>query len=525
MQQIIRQRRGTLRLILYTILIFVVLVGTGEALSRSLFGRQLATVNSFESSNYGPASENFEHIQRFTAEHGDPDCMFFGSSLVKRGFNPDVFERAYQAKTGERLSCYNFGMDGASISTSSLMALIMARQYKPKYVFVSLNANEFTIRSSLDSLAEEEFAAAHWGKFALHEFNLASWLMDNSVLYRLVEHYTFHLFPVQRTPTTAPNNLRPQAAEMWFSNGYGPHVAYRDDAPLFTAPDVPDTTKPLKRRNVNDFQQLIQIAQSEHIPLIVVELPTPDQPPPDDPRLELLRSFTRQHGIPVLSLRNMPPLPANAYCDVMHLHIIGSFVLSDWLGNQIGQAAAAGVLAKPDDPLWSPALDQWPTSVYTATLGLGESRYGRYLDEVKRFDLVEPDAVIFNPSAAALDGTFAQSLIGLEIEWEGIHYERERGRLFQLMVVLGKMRYQDELGLSASQAAQLDEWRTTLDPAIPGRLGIHYILCRMELANPAAAHCPAGIVTNPAYLPVGDWPFSPLHEQYSLYRVRLLTDF
>jgi len=180
---------------------------------------------------------------------------------------------------------------------------------------------------------------------------------------------------------------------------------------------------------------------------------------------------------------------------------------------------AEKALLDVNSPVWSPVLDRWPKPTYLTTLGLNEISYNEYMLSLSNFDLLPQNPVLFNPGREEFDRQFLQSLIGFEIDFKPGVAIQDRDNLFQFITVVGKMRYQDDLQLTQLQNTRLEQWRTTLDPTILGDLGIQYLLCRVELADPGSKQCPSGIENDQDYQLVTNWNFDSLYEKYYLYKV------
>jgi hypothetical protein len=335
---------------------------------------------------------------------------------------------------------------------------------------------------------------------------------------------------MSKAPNTDPEaNTTGRPLIPWTTTeaGYGPMLVYRDSSPLFDSSPVfqnPDaqangTDIPIESQDYAAFVQMIEFSQQRNLNLIFVEIPWYDHPEIYQGIMNQLETYTRQQNIPFLTTASMPNLPASAYADRTHLHVTGSTIFSQWLGEQIGHAVLKGVLSDGDSPIWSPVSKAWPEPAYLSTLGLSENGYKAYLGSSSNFNLIPRDAVLFNPGEEKLNNQYLQSLIGFDIDQKVGLSNLERENLFQFMTVLDRMRYQDDLQLASGKATQLENWRKTLAPSILADLGIQYVLCRVELAVPGRQHCPNGIETDPNYLTVAAWNLDPMYEKYFLYKV------
>ncbi len=78
--------------------------------------------------------------KRNSALHRKPDVIFFGSSMVYRQVNPEVFDSLVAARTGQPIQSFNFGINW--LASSELIHLadnfISESDSKPEYVFLEL---------------------------------------------------------------------------------------------------------------------------------------------------------------------------------------------------------------------------------------------------------------------------------------------------------------------------------------------------------------------------------------------------
>lgn len=515
----------------YTIVFFTLFTSIGEVISQFSFCTHSSTCDfsPLQQTSYGPAISQFQHIRDYVSRYGPPDCIFVGHSLVQTGINPQIFAAAFQSETGQTIRCYNAGMDGSSMSSTVPMALILSKLYNPTYLIVGLQANSFFLISDEvpAHIAENHFQENGWIQHELGQFNLEGWLTDNSVLYNALERYIPPMFPSQHTapitdPTTAPVQTplrRPDLHRTVDITGYGPLIVYRDSSPLFQSFNNFYDTETLDPQDFAAYEQIITHAQKGEFRLVFVEMPINLPSTLVKNTVSKARNYSREQGIPFLSTDGLVPLPPTAYSDQAHMQITGSIQFSGWLGAQIGEAVSSGALSNVNAPVWSPSLEQWPEPNYLSTLGLTDNSYAEYLKYSDSFDLLPRDATIFNPGDAEIERTLSQSLLGFVVDWDNGITQEEREKAFQLMSVLGKMRYQNELHLSPAEAQRLDQWHTSPNVSILNDLGIHYILCREERFSPNRNFCPPGIISNPNYLPIGTWNFEPVYELYRLYQV------
>jgi hypothetical protein len=516
------------KLVLYCLVLFFASIGTAELIVRSSVVQSTSlNRNPLQKSNYSPAIDHLSRIELYVEENGAPDCIFFGSSLVRTGINTDLFEEAFRNASGEVIHCYNAGMDGSSLSSTLPIALLFAQKYQPTYIILGVQRNSFSVLQPTpfsSSNAEDRLDQNSWIQYQLGAFNIEGWVIDNSALYRTLTDIMLRWFPMD-TPVVASQTssvstrIRPEVPRITNIQGYSPLPGYRDTSPMVQ----PDFT-PANSALVVDPKDLAALdtfmlrANNDEFKLILVEMPVHSTTDVLNQFMRQIEALARQNGIPFLSTDRLTPLPATAYADQIHLHISGSFMFSEWLGRTLGTAVGSNALTDANASLWSPTREEWTPSTYTATLGMSSASFALYQETAEKFDLVPEEAIILNPSNTPVDKVFTQSLLGFAFDWEGERRDDYLAYYLQLMVVLERMRYPQDLALSASEEAAIRHWHATTEPSLLYDMGIHYVVCRRELADTTVRHCP-DLRNNPNYIQIGQWNFDPLYEQYTLYQV------
>jgi hypothetical protein len=503
---------------LYSFLFFSLFLGLGEFVCRLIpLNTGPLYWNGFDSARY-----QFERFERYVQLYQAPDCIFFGNSLAQAGIDPDTFGMAFEEKSGKKVQCYNFGMDGSSMSSTVPVAMIIAEKYKPMYIIIGIQDGQFFSHQDISHLAENQFQDDSWVRYKLGHFDLKGWLIDHSALYNDLKYEATWMFAEQSTspdPVQGDTQIRPEIPRIINDDGFSPLSGYRDSAPIFQFYSDPYKNAVVDPVDFSALKQIIQFGHRSNFHLIFVEMPVYNTSALGKSTVDQVMTYARENGIPFLSTDGLSPLPATAYSDPIHLHISGSKMFSQWLGTQLGEAELMDAYADVHSPVWTPVLITWLKPTYLTNLGMSKSSYSGYQLSVTKFNLFPQDTVLFNPSKEKVDQQFLQSLIGFEIDWKEGITQLDRDNFFQLITILGKMRYQDELMFSQVQNTDLDEWRVTLDPLKLFNLRIDYVVCRVELAYPQKEHCPNGIMNNPDYQLVKSWDFDPLYERYFLFQI------
>ncbi|MBZ0304477.1 MAG: hypothetical protein K8I82_00280, partial [Anaerolineae bacterium] len=246
------------RTLFYTLLIFVILVGLGEGLSRASAVRESLPESSWGTA-YKPVIRQLEALEKF----GRVDCLLFGNSMVQHSWNPQVFEQAYQQATGQSIRCFTFGIPGLTASSAGPLAEILVKRYHPQFLIYGLEGVELS--GSVSNPGEERFARSDWVRYARGELNVRGWLLDHSSLYR-----TLDSLPEILTPATVIDRIDTHARAV---QGYEPLVEFANpqQSPLFA--DEP-LTLPEYTLDAADFEGFKKIVHLKNTRVLILNVPS-----------------------------------------------------------------------------------------------------------------------------------------------------------------------------------------------------------------------------------------------------------
>lgn len=268
------------------------------------------------------------------------DCIALGNSMVLNGFIPAVFDREFYEGSGERISCFNFGVDGMSPVSTSALAQILMETYHPRLLVFGTDARDFAVAQ--DSWENTVFTDMSWIQYRLGRFNVPGWLVDHSYLYR----YRYVLADMMR--------LSIQKGQYATSSQYG--FESTDDVFPVNLPPNPndpayqiqyyysilDNYSVLPENQIALRQILAQ--QDETTTIVAVEMPVTDSyfrffddPAADyDEFLDVLRTTTTEYHVQLLETTHLDLIPDDGWMDYSHLNNKGAVVFSEWLGQEIG---------------------------------------------------------------------------------------------------------------------------------------------------------------------------------------------
>jgi hypothetical protein len=323
------------------LLMLALLVGSLEAVSRlSVVAAHLPAPSTGGSRTDFDIKLNILDAQQRT--HHPVDCLFMGSSILQYGADPRVFERAYLARTGQTLHCFNFSLSALTPSDVPVLAEFLIERYHPRLLVYGLSVREFSTR--IEIRHKNDSVVSEWMKYRQGEFSLQGWLIDQ------VQAYRFYLALDNWMTPDFSAQLEDDRQTEQKETTYG---GYRPREHIFV---VPDDLQQLRARQslgqeigpeaLTRFEELVRLqARFPDTALILVEVPVNpvlyvalfDERTYHD-LIGSVEATTQSQGVIFLRDTNFPPLPAEAWYDEVHLNTTGAEIFSTWLGDQIGIA-------------------------------------------------------------------------------------------------------------------------------------------------------------------------------------------
>jgi hypothetical protein len=323
--------------LLLTLAVLVLLIALLEGLAR------LPWVETHVPTAIGSAhpdiNTKFGELDALLKREGRIDCIFVGSSMVRRGIDISVFAQAYREQTGQDIVCYNFGIAASRASSIGPLSEILISRYHPRLLVYGFSLRDLTSVTTNDQ-QQETFLASSWLQYQFGSVNVMGWLIDHS---HAVQHFlAFH---------------------DWLLSGEGSLFNRQDDllrlgfVPLTTRSDealskAPDSLKyrftPTQMNGLEYFLSLRTQTQ-----LLLVEMPVPYRMMTSiKGGRETFRDFIYQardlvagYGVPVITTIDLNLIPDTGWGDTFHLNQDGAEIFNRWLGEQIGAAVNAGEMA------------------------------------------------------------------------------------------------------------------------------------------------------------------------------------
>jgi hypothetical protein len=340
-----------------TLLIFFLLLGVGELLARTTFFR-----SHFIPISRGTTHQQFEfqlgRLEMITALSGPVDCLLLGNSMVWRGFDPLVSGSAFQEQTGRDLRCFNFGVDALPVSTASVLAEYLIREYRPKLLIYGTDARDFSVaRNDKDTTV---LLDSPWIRYQMGEFNLLGWLYEKSYLYRYLETLANLLrLEKQWLFVNSPEALNSDSYGFTGDTDVGTFVSTPPHQNVHMGPvrylfEMLSDYRMLPE-NLEAFDKLIS-SGTETTSIALVVLPVPDMYMEFFTRkdqdyqmyLDKIRRSAELAHVTVWETPTYNVIPPDGWVDYSHLNIKGAHAFSRWLGERLAEAAITGQLAGLD---------------------------------------------------------------------------------------------------------------------------------------------------------------------------------
>ncbi|UCG24712.1 MAG: hypothetical protein JSW55_01565 [Chloroflexota bacterium] len=284
-------------------------------------------------------------LEYLTTTEGSIDCLFLGSSMVWRGFDPLAFSDAYKEQAGQDIRCFNFGINGLSAASANALAHILVQEYQPRLLIYGIDARDLTIPREAKEAAV--LLDMPWIRFRLGDFSVAGWLIESSHLLR----YRSSLFALLRFNH---DQALWRSAEPFEKYGFDPDSNTTEDVSI-----PPDRQSGSGRVQyafelLYDFKMLpenlaglegIASLDNQTTEVVVVTMPLPKtylhffrNGENDYQRFQSQVSETVDlYGASILPVPTMSLLPDDSWVDYGHVNANGAHRFSNWLGRQLGK--------------------------------------------------------------------------------------------------------------------------------------------------------------------------------------------
>jgi hypothetical protein len=339
----------------YGAILFLLLCLLGEMLARTPFVQAQIPYQAY-GTNHTQLELQLNMLDRFIQENGAPDCFIFGSSQAFREVDAVTFARAYEAASGETVTCYNFGVTGSQVWTTSILNKILIQKYQPRLVVIGTSYLDYT--EGREFQIDERFKENDWLEYQTGKFTLGGWLTKNSTAWRALTMFSY----------AAPYGMRYEEvlreAHKWDGQIADSGFALSDKPFDPSLPVEPGFVKNLmlefgdfgvSERNLSALEETIAFSQQAGAQVLLAEMTyhpallelkdDKGNPRVDKEQIQAfinkvntrLNSIAADHKITFLEFDPTVSIPDTGWFDLYHLNRVGAEVFSRWLGEQAAQ--------------------------------------------------------------------------------------------------------------------------------------------------------------------------------------------
>ena len=173
---------------LHGAILFLIFCILAEILARTPLAQAQIPYQAY-GTNHTQLELQLNNLDTYVSKHGAPDCFIFGSSQAFREVDPIAFASAYNAASGEKVTCYNFGVTGSQIWTTSILNKILIQKYKPRLVVIGTSFLDYT--EGREFQIDERFKENDWLEFQTSKFTLGGWLTEHSYAWRALTLFSY----------------------------------------------------------------------------------------------------------------------------------------------------------------------------------------------------------------------------------------------------------------------------------------------------------------------------------------------
>lgn len=338
--------------LVYGVILFVAACVIAELVARTPFVQDRIPYQAY-GTNHTQLELQLNILDNFVEENGPPDCFIFGSSQAFREVDPAVFSRVFNRLTGESLTCYNFGVTGSQIWTTSILGEILIKQYQPKLVILGTSFLDYT--EGREYQIDERFKQNDWLEYQSGKFTIGGWLTEHSYAWRTITILSYS------APLGMHYNEVLREAHKWNGEIAKSGFALSTKAIDPNQPVEEGFVKNLQlefgnfgvsERNLAALDEIVAFSRAQGAQVLIVEmayhpalleLKNPRGSPRADREQTLafigkvnarLAEIAANHGITLLKFDPTLSLPETGWFDLYHLNRNGAKFFSRWLGRR-----------------------------------------------------------------------------------------------------------------------------------------------------------------------------------------------
>jgi len=351
----IRSWCAALRWLGLVLILVLGISGFLEILVRLDFIRERLPLPSVGSRNR-QLDEKLVDLEAISRREGPPQILFLGSSMLYRDVDPEVFNRAFQARSGRAVRSYNFGLKGMVEHGIPALAGILAEDYRLKVVIYGISP----LALGLDEGTKmtRTFGNNPWVRYRSGQFQFDGWLIEHSMVFR----YYLGLAAEQTAQERLAGHKARKARPSFTNLGYAvddQEISRRDPAsPLWTfrPPGAPSWALAHYVISTRCLQALRDMTRPNgQTTFILLELPVHEGAMSYLGRgradyqsgLAKITSLAEQNGVPFWRCTSGIDLDDRCWANPTHLNDRGAKIFSPWVAARLVEAIQNKEIADP----------------------------------------------------------------------------------------------------------------------------------------------------------------------------------
>jgi hypothetical protein len=340
---------------MYGAILFVIACVIGEILARTPVVQSRVPYQAY-GMNHTQLELQLNNLKKYVEKNGAPDCFIFGSSQAFREVDPDIFARVFNRINKESLTCYNFGVTGSQIWTTSIFGKILIPMYHPRLVVIGTSFLDYTEGREFD--INERFLENDWLQYKTGHFNIGGWLTEHSFAWRtltLISYsapYKMDYSVVVREAHKWDNEIAPSGFAL-SSKAIDPNLTVEEG--FVKNLQLEFGNFGVSERNLSALDEIVAFSQAHGAQVMIMEmtyhpalleLKNPKGNPRADRNQTLafiqkvnarLAAIAAEQKIAFLKFSPSLHLPETGWFDLYHLNRYGARVFSRWLGFRAAQ--------------------------------------------------------------------------------------------------------------------------------------------------------------------------------------------
>jgi len=342
------------------VIILIVFLALMEILARTKTIQTILPTPSI-GSGHKNLDVKLDGLRKLVEKEGPVDCIFIGSSMVLRGIDPEIFQQAFQEKTGQKIQCYNFGFAALNPGVAKMVVSVLNDIYHPRLIVWGTMPTEF--HKDISPSVTRKVMLNPWFQYrSTGVFSLDGWLLDHSFAFR---YYLRLMYGLKHSKLAA--RLVHQEKRV---NSRGFYCAdERKKRPLKDRlrdikrrlPDLrPDPESYAAMESICNLRPETDIVIYEN-PVHPVYLTIYGGSPEEYHRTSNeIGEKIKQLGVLFIPRIQPGHIPKDGWGNSYHLNFIGAQVFSRWLGEKIGDAVNQGQLRNPagEKPSYEPSKNK-----------------------------------------------------------------------------------------------------------------------------------------------------------------------